>query len=79
MTESQVISIFLQIVQDMAYEAGLQINTIAVIAEPPDLRADAFGKKYEDYLAGSYWRVSGPVYRTADSLPGMSGQPGAPL
>jgi len=48
-------AILLQIVKDVGYEAGLRLNAYASVDNFPDLRAPAFGKSYEEYLAGRYW------------------------
>lgn len=55
MDKNILISIFLQISKDMAYEAGLQINSFGVLDDPPDLVHDSFGFSYDDYNNGEFW------------------------
>lgn len=55
MDRNTLIAIFKQAVADMAYQAGLQLNTFAVLDDAPDLVHDAMGFTYDNYLAGEFW------------------------
>lgn len=55
MTAAEINAIMLQVVQDMAYEPGYQVNTIALVDGIPDIRHESFNQKYEDFVAGHFW------------------------
>lgn len=55
MTRDILNSIFLQIVKDMAYNPGYQIDTYRLNDSNPNLAHNAFGSTYQDYLGGQFW------------------------
>lgn len=58
LNEQMLIAILRQIVLDMAYAPGLQINTFGVITNPPNLYADSFEFDYQAYEDGTFWSRS---------------------
>ena len=50
-----MMAIYKQIVIDMAYQEGLQINTIVIVDTPPEIRSESFGATYDHYLQGLFW------------------------
>lgn len=55
MTIDTLNTIFLQVVKDMKYNPGLQIDTYRLNDSNPDLNHGAFGSTYDDYLDGTFW------------------------
>ncbi len=58
MTNAALTPIIRQIIIDMAYQAGKQINTFAVMHGEPDFGSDALGYDFQDFLDGNFWSRS---------------------
>jgi len=55
MTLENIEQISIQVVADMGYIKGQQINTVFIIDRMPDIRQDSLGATYKDFLDGRFW------------------------
>lgn len=55
MNRQVFLSILKQIVIDMSYQAGLQVNSFVNIHGAPNLLHDSFGASIDDYYSGQAW------------------------